>query len=171
MKSILTGSKEFFQSGADNDVLIIDTNANQIMKYHRDLSTKTCNFIYKDAPKHEILNWLDKESNWWMNFSCLQTKEFNQHFGIDIFNEDKEVVNRIIQKAFKSQFLSNRKNKFMYRFYIHYCFIKNNSYTLTAAQLEQAKAFKNLDWFNKDLLKDIYRFYEVSESIIEKVFE
>ena len=171
MKTINTGSREFFDTGADYDKLIIDEKASEMMKYHRDLSTKTCNFIYKDAPKQDILNWLDKESNWWMNFACLQTKEFNQHFGIDIFNEDKEIVHHILQKAFKSQFLSKRKNKFMYRFYIHFCFIKNNSYTLTAAQLEQAKAFKNLDWLNKDLLKEIYRFYEVSESIIEKVLE
>lgn len=171
MKTINTGSREFFNKGSDNDFLIIDENSNEIMRYHRDHKTNTCNFIYKDEPKQVILDWLDKKSNWWMNFSCLQTKEFNQHFGIDIFNEDKTIVHQIIKKAFQCVFTSGRKNKFMYRFYIHYCFIKNNSYTLTTAQLEQAKAFKNLDWLNKDLLKDIYRFYEVSESIIEKVFE
>jgi len=171
MIRIETGSKEFFNEGKDTDLLIIDNNATELMQYIRDEKTKTCQFIYKDAAKQDILNWLDKESNWWMNFACLQTKKFNEHFEIDIFNQDRDIVHQIIKKSFKSIFLSKYKHKLMYRFYIHYCFINNNSYTLTAAQLEQAKAFKNLDWLNKDLLKEIYRFYEVSESIIEKVLE
>lgn len=169
-KRILTGSREYFtNSNGDYDYIIVK---DQEKKFEHIREDNTCYFNYKKMTKQEYLDWQNKENTWYLNFSSLLNKEFVDYMGIDIFNKDKEIVYSIIQKAFKHNFLipiDNKFNKYFYKMYIYYRYIKNGSFNLSQTELDIALGIKNGYFPSEEIFIDLFDFYGFKEKVLKLI--
>ena len=167
---ILTGSGEFFTSPKDTDFCVFRPQRD-IFVYERDDRAKIDRFCYRDTlTKDEFFEWHDHGNVWWLNFAPLITRGFLDHFGIDIFDEDRERVYRLMQKVFVWHYRfpnAAKYGKCLYRVYIYMCFIENGTLTLTEEQHRNAyNIYKRRD-YSIPVLRSLYEFFEVPPEEME----